>query len=166
VLLNRDVSCKVYLREKHHFLSKISLCLATPCRDKFPPKGLDFQKDRFYHTILISELFKNHLRYAQIDNQIILEHNAFGRQQTSLSLNTAKRVCSGKLSLGIDHPVTRNMLRIRIVMKNIPHYPGKIPISQMQSDLPIGGNLSFGNVPHKFIHLFFHRRNFQITRIC
>ena len=33
-------------------------------------------------------------------------------------------------------------------MKNIPHYPGKIPISQMQSDLPIGGNLSPRNVLH------------------
>ena len=40
-------------------------------------------------------------------------------------------------------------------MKNIPHHPGKIPIPQMQSDLPVGGNLSPGNVPHKFINIFF-----------
>ena len=104
----------------------------------------------------ISELFQNHLRYAQIDYPIILEYDSFGLQQMSLSINTAKRVCSGKLPLSIDHPVTRNMLRIWIVMKNIPHHPGKVSVTQMQSDLPISGNLPPGNVPHKFINILFH----------
>ena len=40
-------------------------------------------------------------------------------------------------------------------MKNIPRRPGKVPIPQMQSDLPICGNLSPRNVPHKFINIFF-----------
>ena len=39
-----------------------------------------------------SEFFQNHLRYAQIDNLIILEYDSFGHQQASLSLNPAKRV--------------------------------------------------------------------------
>ena len=55
-------------------------------------KGVDFQKNCFYHTNLISELFQNHLRYAQIDYLIILEYYAFGLQQASLSLNPAERV--------------------------------------------------------------------------
>ena len=37
-------------------------------------------------------------------------------------------------------------------MKNIPHHPGKIPIPQMQSNLPIGGNFPLRNPLHKFIH--------------
>ena len=36
---------KVYSRKTPHFLSKISLCLDTPCRDNLPSKGLDFQKN-------------------------------------------------------------------------------------------------------------------------
>ena len=82
-----------------------------------------------------------------------------------MSLNTAKCICSGKLPFTIDYPMTRNMLRIRIAMKNIPHHPGKVPIPQMQSNLPIRGNLSPRNVLHKFIHFFFHHRNFYINEI-
>ena len=82
-----------------------------------------------------------------------------------MSLNPAERIRLGKSPLNIDHPVTRNMLRIRIAMKNIPYYPGKVPIPQMQSDLPIRGNLSPRNVLHKFIHFFFHHRNFYINEI-
>ena len=69
-----------------------------------------------------------------------------------MSLNPAKRICFGKPPLSIDHPVTRNMLRIRIAMKNIPHRPGKISVTQVQSNLPIGDNLSPRNTLHKFIN--------------
>ena len=37
-------------------------------------------------------------------------------------------------------------------MKNIPYYPGKVSVAQIQGYLPIGGNLPPGNVPHKFIN--------------
>ena len=37
-------------------------------------------------------------------------------------------------------------------MKNIPHHPGKISVSQIQGNLPICDNLSFGIVSHEFIH--------------
>jgi hypothetical protein len=36
VPLSRDDSNKVYFRKTPHFLSKISLCLNTPCRDNLP----------------------------------------------------------------------------------------------------------------------------------
>jgi len=40
-------------------------------------------------------------------------------------------------------------------MKNIPHRPGKVSVAQMQSNLPIGSNLSPRNTLHKFINIFF-----------
>ena len=83
-ILNRDVSCKVYLRENPHFLSKISLKNLSPVSVCTPPrqavslprvvtnypsaaaqiammgqaKEVDFQKNCFYHTNLGLGYFK------------------------------------------------------------------------------------------------------------
>ena len=37
-------------------------------------------------------------------------------------------------------------------MKNISHHPGKVPVTQLQRNLPIGGNFPLRNPLHKFIH--------------
>ena len=44
-LLSRDNISKVLFGENPHFLSKISLCHDTKCRDNLPSKGVDFWKN-------------------------------------------------------------------------------------------------------------------------